>query len=58
MSVTSKQWRRKRLGQSNIGSVVGGHIMPEFPYPMQENIVRIPFDRKVFKIFNGFITAF
>lgn|GEM_PF-1641071 len=58
MSVASKEWRRKRFGQSNIDSIISGHIGPEFPYPMQKNIVFISVDRKVLKIFDGIFSPF
>jgi hypothetical protein len=57
MCVTSEKWSRKRLSQSNIDSVVSGHIVPERPYPVQENIVLISVDRKVLKIFDGLFSA-
>ena len=58
MRITSEEWSRKRLGQSNVDSVISGHIVPEFPYPMQEDIVWISVDRKVLKIFDGLFSAF
>jgi hypothetical protein len=57
MCVTSEKWSMKRLGQSNIDSFVSGHIVPELPYPVQENIVLISVDRKVLKIFDGLFSA-
>jgi hypothetical protein len=58
MCVTREKWSTKRLGQSNIDSVVSGHIVPQRPYPAQENIVLISADRKVFKIINGLFATF
>ncbi len=57
MCVTSEKWSLKRLGQSNIDGFVSGHIVPERPYSVQENIVLISFDRKVFKIFDGLFST-
>ena len=58
MRIASEEWSRKHLRQSNIDRIISGHIVAEFPYPMQQKIVFIPVDRKVLKIFDGLFSAF
>jgi len=58
MRVAREEWSRKCLRQSNIYSIISGHIVAEFPYPLQKKIVLIPVDRKVLKIFDGLFSAF
>ena len=57
MRIAGKEWGRKSLRQSNIDSIISGHIVPEFPYPMQKNIVFISVDGKVLKVFDGLFSA-
>jgi hypothetical protein len=46
-AVAREQRRAKRLGKSNVNSVVGRQIVAQFPYARQKEIVWIPKDRKV-----------
>jgi hypothetical protein len=58
MRVAREEWRGKGFGQSYIDGVISGHIVPEFPYPFQENIMWISVNRKVLKVFDGLFSAF
>jgi len=48
--IAGKQRRVERFGERNVNGVVGGEIVPQFPYPRQQEIVGIPLQRKVREI--------
>src|SRR5690348_9893837 len=53
-AVAGHQWRLERLGQRNIGSVIGRQVVPQLPYARQQEIMRISPRGKVGQIRQGY----
>ncbi len=56
-AVARDQRRIQQFGKRDIDSVVGCEIVPQIPYPGQQEHVRIAPDRQVGKIGQGFAAS-
>lgn len=51
--VACQQWRIERFGKHNIGSVISGQIVRQFPNARQQNIMPVSSKRKIGQVGKG-----